>query len=93
METFVEPTELARRLEDETVRVVDVRWDLEDPAAGRRAYAAGHVPGAVHLGWLSDWSMGRVVSRTYDANRSPPSRHPRIPSSSVQATSRANTGS
>src|SRR4051812_39525961 len=56
METFVEPTELAGRLEDETVRVVDVRWDLDDPATGERAYAAGHVPGAVYLGWLRDWS-------------------------------------
>lgn len=31
--------------------VLDVRWGLQDPEAGRRAYAAGHVPGArfVHL--------------------------------------------
>jgi thiosulfate/3-mercaptopyruvate sulfurtransferase len=56
METFVEATELAGRLEDDTVRVVDVRWDLDDPAAGERAYSAGHVPGAVYLGWLTDWS-------------------------------------
>ena len=28
---------------------VDCRWDLGDPEAGRRAYLAGHVPGAVFL--------------------------------------------
>lgn len=30
-------------------RVVDCRWDLADPAAGRRAYVAAHVPGAAFL--------------------------------------------
>ena len=31
------------------VVVVDCRWTLGDPGAGRRAYLAGHVPGAAHL--------------------------------------------
>ncbi|HEY2297818.1 MAG TPA: sulfurtransferase [Jatrophihabitans sp.] len=31
------------------VRVVDVRWYLARPGAGRAAYAAGHIPGAVYL--------------------------------------------
>ncbi|MGD9531265.1 sulfurtransferase [Pseudonocardia sp.] len=58
MDTFVEPAELADLLDDGTdaVRVVDVRWALDDPAAGPRAYAQAHVPGAVFLGWLTDWS-------------------------------------
>jgi thiosulfate/3-mercaptopyruvate sulfurtransferase len=30
-------------------RFVDCRWALDDPAAGRRAYFAGHVPGAAFL--------------------------------------------
>jgi thiosulfate/3-mercaptopyruvate sulfurtransferase len=30
-------------------RFVDCRWDLADPEAGRRAYLAGHIPGAVFL--------------------------------------------
>ena len=30
-------------------RFVDVRWALNDPAAGRAAYLAGHVPGAVFV--------------------------------------------
>ena len=29
------------------VRVVDVRWRLGDPGAGRAAYLSGHIPGAV----------------------------------------------
>jgi thiosulfate/3-mercaptopyruvate sulfurtransferase len=30
-------------------RFVDCRWALDDPGAGRRAYLAGHVPGAVFV--------------------------------------------
>jgi thiosulfate/3-mercaptopyruvate sulfurtransferase len=30
-------------------RFVDVRWSLDDPDAGRSAYVAGHVPGAVFV--------------------------------------------
>lgn len=31
------------------LRVVDVRWVLGQPGAGREAYAAGHIPGALFL--------------------------------------------
>jgi thiosulfate/3-mercaptopyruvate sulfurtransferase len=31
------------------VVVVDCRWSLTEPGAGRRAYEAGHIPGAAHL--------------------------------------------
>lgn len=44
---LVSADELAARLADETWRPVDCRHDLGDPEAGPRAYAAGHVPGAV----------------------------------------------
>ena len=42
---------LGHLLADSTcpVRVFDVRHDLVDHAAGRRAYDAGHIPGAVHI--------------------------------------------
>ena len=30
-------------------RFVDVRWALDDPDAGRRAYLSGHIPGAVFV--------------------------------------------
>jgi thiosulfate/3-mercaptopyruvate sulfurtransferase len=38
---------LAAHLAD--VRVVDVRWYLDPARSGRAEYAAGHLPGAVHL--------------------------------------------
>lgn len=39
--------DLEARLGDPTWRPVDCRHDLADPTAGRRAYAQGHLPGAV----------------------------------------------
>ena len=51
---------LAERLADPVgeVRVVDCRWylkpfDMRDPDA---EYAAGHIPGAVHLRWDTHWA-------------------------------------
>ncbi len=37
-------------------RVVDCRWELADPAAGRRAYLAGHIPSAAFLAVDTDLS-------------------------------------
>ena len=51
------------------VRIVDVRWSLDDPDAGERAFAEGHIPGAVYLHWLRDLSdpddpvEGQLASR------------------------------
>ncbi|NNF41214.1 MAG: sulfurtransferase, partial [Woeseiaceae bacterium] len=39
---------LRERLSDSGTRVVDCRFELSDPDAGRRAYFSGHVPGAVY---------------------------------------------
>ncbi|HVT68443.1 MAG TPA: sulfurtransferase [Trebonia sp.] len=50
------PAELAARLGDPGLVVLDARWDLADPDAGRRAYRAGHVPGARYVSWLDDIS-------------------------------------
>src|SRR6185436_12856356 len=36
--------------------IVDVRFDLADTAAGERAYAAGHLPGAFYLNLDRDLS-------------------------------------
>lgn len=47
MQPLVSGDWLAAHLD--SVRVVDVRWYLTRPGAGRAAYAAGHIPGAVHL--------------------------------------------
>lgn len=48
--------ELAARIGDPDLRVVDVRWYLKQPGAGRRAYDAGHIPGATFLDLDADLS-------------------------------------
>ncbi len=49
--TLIQPAELAVLLRDGPTRtlVCDCTFDLADPAAGRRTYEAGHVPGAAYL--------------------------------------------
>jgi len=49
MRSIVSAEELLELLERDDVRLVDARFDLTDPAAGRRAYRAGHLPGAIYL--------------------------------------------
>lgn len=44
--TLVSAEQLRAHLNDPRWRIIDVRHDLADPAAGPRAYAAGHIPGA-----------------------------------------------
>ncbi len=45
--TLISASELAARIDDPKVVVVDCRHDLMNLEAGREAYAAGHIPGAV----------------------------------------------
>jgi thiosulfate/3-mercaptopyruvate sulfurtransferase len=47
----IEPDELAarQRAEPKRLRVVDARWYLGRPGAGRTAYEAGHIQGAIFL--------------------------------------------
>ena len=44
--TLVDTETLSRHIDDPRWVVVDCRFSLADPAAGRRAYDAGHIPGA-----------------------------------------------
>jgi thiosulfate/3-mercaptopyruvate sulfurtransferase len=61
-EAFLIPSEwLADRLGDPAIRIVDIRGVIRPPDApkpwyleSREAYAAGHIPGAVFVGWLTD---------------------------------------
>src|SRR5688500_8524019 len=46
---LMSPEALAARLADPRLRIVDVRWYLGKPGAGRVAYEQGHLPGAIHL--------------------------------------------
>ncbi|QQB34810.1 sulfurtransferase [Achromobacter deleyi] len=47
--TLISAADLATHLGAADVRVFDVRHDLTNHAAGRDAYAAGHIPGARYL--------------------------------------------
>jgi thiosulfate/3-mercaptopyruvate sulfurtransferase len=40
---------LGAHLGEGRLRILDVRWTLGQPGAGRAAYDAGHIPGAIHL--------------------------------------------
>ncbi|MDH3615982.1 MAG: sulfurtransferase [Gammaproteobacteria bacterium] len=44
---LISAQELQSRIDDPDLRIVDCRFDLSDPGAGRRAYLNGHIPGAV----------------------------------------------
>jgi thiosulfate/3-mercaptopyruvate sulfurtransferase len=46
---LISPEDLAARLHDADLRIVDVRWVLGQPGKGREKYDAGHVPGAIFL--------------------------------------------
>lgn len=47
--TIVDVATLRAHIDDPDCLVVDVRHQLADPTYGERAYAAGHIPGAVFL--------------------------------------------
>jgi len=47
--TLISAADLAPRLNDPRLRIVDVRWVLGEPGRGRVAYDEGHVPGAIFL--------------------------------------------
>lgn len=53
---LIAPNDLQEILDDPDVAVIDVRWSLDDNSGGRRSYEREHIPGAVYLDWLKDWS-------------------------------------
>lgn len=65
---------LAERLGRDDVVIADCRFNLADPAAGRQAYAAGHIPGAVYF------DLDRDLSRPA---RGDGGRHPLPPVAEV----------
>lgn len=64
---LVTPAWLAAHQQEPDLRIVDVRWKLGDPGAGRRAYEAGHLPGAAFLELDRDLAAPRGAG---------PGRHP-----------------
>lgn len=74
--------ELGRRIGSDDLRVADVRWYLQRPGDGRRAYEAGHIPGAIHLDLDTELSAGES-----------PGRHPLpTPTAFAQRLGRAGIG-
>ena len=46
--TLIDTETLAAHLSDESFRIVDCRFQLNDPAWGQQVYTASHIPGAVY---------------------------------------------
>ncbi len=46
--TLIATEDLAARLDDPSVVIVDCRFTLDDPGWGEREYAAAHIPGALY---------------------------------------------
>ena len=55
-QTLIDAADLARLAEQGNVLICDCRFDLNDLDAGRRAYRAGHIPGAVYVDLDRDMS-------------------------------------
>jgi thiosulfate/3-mercaptopyruvate sulfurtransferase len=65
---LIAPEALAACLGDPHLRIVDTRWVLGQPGAGRIAYGAGHLPGAIFLDLDGDVALPPGPGR--------PGRHP-----------------
>jgi len=64
VETLIDVAALRARLDDPSIRIFDCRFSLADPSAGRKAYLAGHIPGARHADIDEDLSGPRVPGVT-----------------------------
>jgi thiosulfate/3-mercaptopyruvate sulfurtransferase len=81
--SLISVAELAAGLHDPDLRIADVRWSLAVPAAGRAAYADGHLPGAAFV------DLDTVLTA-----RDGPGRHPLPdPGAFVSAMARLGIGS
>lgn len=58
---LITPQQLAARLQQPKLRILDCRFSLEDVEYGQRSYAQGHIPGALHADLERDLS-GEVVA-------------------------------
>jgi thiosulfate/3-mercaptopyruvate sulfurtransferase len=53
---FVDAAWIAARLGQPGLQIVDCRWELAQPDAGRAQYLAGHIPGAAYMDVADDLS-------------------------------------
>lgn len=65
--TLIDVDDVAARLEDPQWVIVDCRFSLADTSAGRRAYEAAHIPGAIYAHLEEDLSGPPVT----DSGRHP----------------------
>lgn len=84
MSHLVSVTELAELMQDDAVRIIDVRWRLSVPGGrtqpdGREEYLHGHVPGAVFA------DLEKELTRH---GRSDEGRHPLPSTAQVQSSAR-----
>ncbi|MNZ35510.1 3-mercaptopyruvate sulfurtransferase [compost metagenome] len=61
---LISPQDLARRLGQPGLVILDCRFALEDPAYGRRAHAAAHLPGACFADLEQDLSAPVIAGKT-----------------------------
>lgn len=72
---LIDASTLQRRLQaGEAVRVFDCSFELADPAAGRRQYADGHIPGAFHVHLDDDLSAAPGAARVSGGRHPLPTR-------------------
>lgn len=57
---LISPEQLADRLQQTDLRILDCRFALDDPDYGRRSYAEAHIPGACHADLERDLS-GEII--------------------------------
>ena len=90
---LISAEELAARAGDPHMRIVDVRWVLGQPGAGRRAYESGHMPGAIFLDLDGDLAVppGRVGQVATRCPSRPTSRRPWPEPASARTTSSSPT--
>jgi thiosulfate/3-mercaptopyruvate sulfurtransferase len=62
--TLISTDDLATHLADPTWAIVDCRFKLDDKAAGRQGYLAGHIPGAVYAHLDEDLSGPIIPGQT-----------------------------
>lgn len=75
---LISTSELAGRLGDARLRVLDARWYLDPAKKGQDAYKAGHIPGAFFADLEADFTAPG------GARGGPLGRHPFPPSDQVQ---------
>ncbi len=76
---LISPSDLAARLSDPRLRILDVRWTVTAPD-GRADYLAGHVPGATYVDLDAELSDHSITGR---------GRHPLPTAAQLQAHARS----